>query len=281
MEQQLENGNSDRKTFGKSSVNFKTVSSILTKATGFMNEYDYTLNPYSGCTFGCTYCYAAFFSTSQEKRDNWGHWVEVKENALALLQRKRKRPMKQMTIYMSSVTDPYQPIERELELTRSILKELIEFHDVRLVVQTRSGIITRDIDLLRQFQAIQVNMTITTDSEVVRKVFEPFCSSNATRLNAIKEVKAAGINACISITPLLPVENPVNFINELLGIGVDKFVVQPFHSEKGNYVAGTRESAMRLLREFNWTPQRYKEVESLMKSMIPAIGIGKSGFNPV
>lgn len=266
---------------GKTSIQFKDASSILTKASGFMNEYDYTLNPYSGCSFGCTYCYAAFFSHSQEKKDNWGHWVEVKQNALALLHKKRKRPLIDKTIYMSSVTDPYQPIEREVELTRNILKELIDYHDVRLVIQTRSGLITRDIDLLKRFKALQVNMTITTDSEVVRKVFEPFCSSNATRIKAIKEIALAGINSCVTITPLLPVENPLKFIEELLDTTVTKFVIQPFHPEKGNYVAGTREAAMKLLKDYNWTPQRYREFESLIKRRIPTIGIGKSGFNPI
>jgi DNA repair photolyase len=277
----VENKHSDKQFLGKSSIEYKTVASILTKATGFMSGYDYTLNQYSGCSFGCTYCYAAFFSNSQEKRDNWGNWIEVKENALSLLKKKRKRPLKQKTIYMSSVTDPYQPIEKELELTRSLLKELIDYHDVRLVIQTRSGLITRDIDLFKQFSAVQVNMTITTDSEIVRKVFEPLCSSNSTRVKAIKEVNAAGINCCITITPLLPVENPVIFIDDLLRTGVKKFIIQPFHVEKGNYVAGTRESAVRLLKELNWNAQRYKEVESLIKLKIPDICIGKIGFNPI
>ena len=106
-----------RTKLGKSRVEYKAASGILTKASGFISAFDYTLNPYSGCTFGCTYCYAAFFARSRERVDNWGYWVQVKENALDLLRRKRKKTLKGKTIYMSSVTDPYQPIERELELT--------------------------------------------------------------------------------------------------------------------------------------------------------------------
>src|SRR5215468_1187729 len=109
-------------------VRYKQSSGILSKATGFINSFDFTLNPYSGCAFGCTYCYAAFFTPTTELQETWGQWVEVKENALELLRKKRKRPLLDKTIYMSSVTDPYQPVERSLELTRSILRELLDFH---------------------------------------------------------------------------------------------------------------------------------------------------------
>src|SRR5205807_557108 len=118
-------------------------------------------NPYSGCTFGCNYCYAAFFANTETLKQNWGRWVQVKENALSLLIKRRKKPLIDKTIYMSSVTDPYQPIERDLKLTRALLEELLAYHQVHLVVQTRGSLVTRDIDLLQQFEYVQVNMTVT------------------------------------------------------------------------------------------------------------------------
>lgn len=82
----------DKRAFiGQSEVIYKAAASILTEAKGFMESYDYTLNPYSGCSFGCTYCYAAFFSRTEEQRKNWGYWVRVKENALQLLIKFRKK----------------------------------------------------------------------------------------------------------------------------------------------------------------------------------------------
>ncbi len=270
-----------RTSIGNTEVLYKNASSILTEAKGFMGAYDFTLNPYSGCSFGCTYCYAAFFSRLEEQRQNWGNWLHVKQNALQLLIKYRKKPLIEKTIYMSSVTDPYQPIERDLKLTRSLLKELLLFHRTRLVIQTRSPIITRDIDLLKQFNVIQVNMTITTDSEKVRKVFEPLCPSNANRLRAIKEVNEAGINTCITMTPLLPVENAEEFAKTLLDTGVKKFIIQPFHSDKGKFVAGTRENAMRLIKESNWNIDKYNEVLEIFRKYIPDIGIGKDGFSPI
>ncbi len=272
----------DKKTsVGKTEVIYKKASSILTEGKGFMGGYDYTLNPYSGCSFGCTYCYAAFFSRSEEQRQNWGYWIHVKENALQLLIKQRKKTLHDKTIYMSSVTDPYQPIERELNLTRSLLKELLDYHQPRLVIQTRSQLATRDIDLFKQFRVIQVNMTITTDSENVRKVFEPLCPSNSSRLKAIKEIHDAGVNSCITMTPLLPVEDAEGFAKSLLDTGIKKFIIQPFHSDKGKFIASTREKAMDLVKQMNWTMDKYQRVFDVIQKHIPDIGIGKDGFKPI
>jgi len=281
MASQLPIENKKKTSIGRTEILYKTVSSILTPASGFMDLYDFTLNPYSGCSFGCTYCYAAFFSRSKQQRDDWGNWVLVKENAVEQLQKRRKKPLVDKTIYMSSVTDPYQPLERELLLTRTILQELADYHQVRLVIQTRSPLITRDIDLFKQFANIQVNMTITTDSETIRKVFEPFCPSNADRLEAIKTVSKAGIGTCITMTPLLPVDDIEKFINDLKATGVINFIVQPFHAEKGKFVAGTREAAMDLLKLYDWSNEKYRAIEKKLKEAFPSIGIGKYGFKPV
>jgi len=272
----------EKKTsLGKSEVLYRNAASILTEGKGFMDGYDYTLNPYSGCTFGCTYCYAAFFSRSEEQRKNWGYWVQVKENALQLLMKFRKKPLIDKTIYLSSVTDPYQPIDKELGLTRSILKELLDNHKVRLVIQTRSPLSTRDIDLFQQFETIQVNMTITTDSEDVRKAFEPLCPSNKVRLKAIKEINDAGVNSCITMTPLLPVKDAHLFATGLVQSGIKKFIIQPFHADKGKFVASTREDAMKIVKEMNWTNDKYLEVQNIIQQYIPNIGIGKDGFKPI
>jgi DNA repair photolyase len=268
-------------SISKAKIEYKSVSSILTPASGFMDLYDFTLNPYSGCSFGCTYCYAAFFSRTAGQRDTWGKWVQVKQNALNELIKWRKKPLIDKTIYISSVTDPYQPLEKDLRLTRHLLQELSDFHQVRPVIQTRSPLVKRDIELFHRFRYIQVNMTITTDSEVIRKMFEPRCPPNEDRLKAIKEVSDAGIPACITMTPLLPIENIDAFIQGLRSTGISKLTVQPFHLERGKFIAGTRQAALELLRVYDWSPQKYLEVESQLRKAFPAIGIGKNGFKPI
>jgi DNA repair photolyase len=142
-------------------------------------------------------------------------------------------------------------------------------------------LVTRDIDLFKKFNVIQVNMTVTTDSEKVRKVFEPFCTGNKQRLQAIKEVSDAGIQSCITMTPLLPVDDAYSFAEVLLETGIKKFIIQPFHRDKGKFVAGTRAEAMKILSEYNWDDNEYQRVLKVMQQLIPNLGIGKTGFAPI
>lgn len=280
------------KQIGQASVEYKPTSAILTPATGFMDAYDYTLNPYSGCSFGCTYCYAAFFSRDREKRDNWGYWVNVKENAVSKLDG-LKRSLDGKFIYMSSVTDPYQPIERKLEITRGLLNIMAERHKPKLVIQTRSPMVVRDCDLFQRIEnnggRVQVNMTVTTDDEDIRRTFEPYCPSNSVRIQAIGEVLAAGIDACITMTPLLLVKDAHIFSESLLKTDIKKFIAQPFHFQQGKFIASTREKAFAIMAEkLGCTPssfrdeymKHYDEVFNVLRKNLPSLGEGKDGFAP-
>jgi DNA repair photolyase len=263
-----------REKFGQASVSYQQASSILTASKGAMADFDFTLNPYSGCTFACSYCYAAFFTKTDEEQNNWGRWVRVKENALQLLMKFRKRPLYKKSIYMSSVTDPYQPIERELELTRSLLQEFIKYHHIRLVIQTRSPLVVRDIELFKQFPSIQVNMSVTTDTEEVRKVFEPVCSSIEMRLKAIQQVREAGVNACISLAPLLPIHNAEQFAHRLLDTGVQKYYLNSFHMNNSKFVSGTREGAIKLVNDLGWDDYKLNKAVVTLKNHLPELRVG-------
>ncbi len=282
---------------GQADVAYVKTGQLLTKATGFMDAYDFTLNPYSGCSFGCTYCYAAFFSRDADKRDNWGYWVSVKANAVALLD-KRRRSLDGKLIYMSSVTDPYQPIERQLGLTRGLLEIMAERHKPKLVVQTRSPLVERDCDLFRRIVdkggRVQVNMTVTTDDEDIRRTFEPFCPANRRRLAAIRAVQAAGIDTCITMTPLLLVNDNDAFADDLIGTGVRRFIAQSFHFNRGKFVAQTRGQAFDLMAEKlgcergNFVGEYLKRYRQFFKVLsnklrdnnLPPLGEGKAGFAP-
>ncbi|MDX2159712.1 MAG: radical SAM protein [bacterium] len=261
-------------------IHHKTAKSILSKASGFASSFDFTLNPYSGCAFGCTYCYAAFFAPTDALQESWGKWVAVKENALELLRKRRKTPLTHRTIYMSTVTDPYQHVEKRLELTRAILRELIDHHQPRLMIQTRSPLVTRDIHLLREFTHVRVNMTVTTDDEDIRRAFEPTCPPNRQRLDAIREIAAAGVDTCVTMTPLLPVRNPENFARDLLSVGAQRYVVQQFHTHQRRFAAGTGDKARALLAERGWSAADYAHVKAVLAAHLPNLYEGKAGFAP-
>ncbi len=289
----VENPGSKPQRVGEAAVAYNPAREVLTKATGFMDEYDFTLNPYSGCSFGCTYCYAAFFSRDVQKRDDWGYWVSVKENAVDLLAKRKPGALDDKLIYMSSVTDPYQPVERELKLTHRLLKILAERHKPKLVVQTRSPDVTQDCELFRRIEdnggRVQVNMTVTTDDEDIRRTFEPSCPSNRLRLRAISKVQDAGIDACITMTPLLLVSNPTAFADSLRDTGVRKFIAQPFHFQRGKFLANTRDKAFDLMAQKLGCDRQsfrteyikhYKQVFDVLKTTLPELGEGKAGFSP-
>lgn len=180
--------------------------SVLTEQGGRSTiPYDYTINPYRGCLFGCSYCYASKFVHGDEaKKAEWGTWVEVKKNAVDALARESHKLFGK-TVFFSSATDPYQPVERRLGLTRALLEVLLMAYPGRVHMQTRSPYVVRDIDLFRRFGAtLDVGISIPTDSEVVRKAFEPRAPAIPRRLEAARALKSAGIRTIASIAPLLP-----------------------------------------------------------------------------
>ncbi len=251
---------------------------ILTAGAGFLREYDYSLNPYVGCTFGCSYCYAAFFAPF-DRQPTWGDWVRVKRNAARKLSRLR-RSLEGKTIYMSSATDPYQPLERRLELTRSLLPLLAQ-KGAHLVVQTRSPLVARDIDLLSEFREVCVNFSVTTDSEDVRRAFEPRNPPIPDRLRAAGEVADAGIPVAITMTPLLPLADACRFAEQVAATGAQRFVVDRFVGTTGHFRAGTGEAAGRLADAVEWDDAGYRRAkETLIDRLSPRIREGEAGFSP-
>ncbi|MGB9716031.1 MAG: SPL family radical SAM protein [Thermodesulfovibrionales bacterium] len=164
--------------------------------------YEYTLNPYIGCEYGCIYCYARFMKKFTGHKEKWGMFIDVKINALELLKKeiKKKRPER---VWMSSICDPYQPIEREYRLTRRCLEILID-NGWPVTIQTKSHLVLRDIGLLKQSNKIEVCLTITTADEKIKRIFEPFAPSIENRIKALAKLHSEGIKTQVMIAPLLP-----------------------------------------------------------------------------
>ncbi|KYC95154.1 hypothetical protein B4102_1425 [Heyndrickxia sporothermodurans] len=184
---------------------------ILTEAKGYLNVgFTHSLNPYSGCAFSCRYCYVREMPIQRFKEIPWGEWLDIKTNAAENYRNeiiKLRRKNKPVNIFMSSATDPYQPIERKANITRAILAEMIENPPDFLQIQTRSPLITRDIDLiirLKEKCEVLVSMTIETDREEIKQIFASYAPGIKIRLKALKEIHDAGIPTQASISPVLP-----------------------------------------------------------------------------
>src|SRR5712691_2981897 len=232
--------------------------SIFSPATGYIRRggFDWTCNPYVGCSFGCSYCYAMFLPQNRRPKEDWGRWFQAKVNAVEVARKKAPKVAGQ-ALYMSSVTDPYLPAERSLGLTRGILEELVP-HQPRLLIQTRGPLVVRDIDVLRRFRAVRVNVSIPTDSEEVRRAFEPKAPPLERRWQAAAELKAAGLAVGICVTPMLPIKDTNGFVNRLVEFEPEVLVVQEFHDSGGGFGADTGEEARRIAAERRWTGEDYR-----------------------
>ncbi len=163
---------------------------------------DYTINPYIGCEHGCTYCYARFMKRYTGHREPWGRFVDVKINAVSLLQReiRRKRAGK---VWISGVCDPYQPIEKEYELTKGCLEVLLR-HGWPVLVQTKSPLVLRDAELMRRLREIEVGFTITTADANVKEIFEPNAPAVKDRIETLEKLHSVGVKTYAMIAPILP-----------------------------------------------------------------------------
>ncbi|MFY0781825.1 radical SAM protein [Peribacillus simplex] len=183
----------------------------LTEAKGYLDVgFTHSLNPYSGCAFSCRYCYVREMPIQKFKGVPWGEWVDIKTNAAEIYRKEiltLRGKSKTVNIFMSSATDPYQPLERKTNITRAILEEMIKNPPDFLQIQTRSPLIIRDIDLLVKLKKkcrVLVSMTIETDREDIKRIFSPYAPGIKLRTKALKEVHDAGISTQVSISPVMP-----------------------------------------------------------------------------
>jgi DNA repair photolyase len=276
----------ERSAFGQASVQHIDSKSILTPASGFMSQYKFTLNPYGGCAFGCEYCYARFFAPSSEQRETWGQWVLVKTNARELIAGACRSGVLKSgdAVYMSSVTDPYQPVERRFGLARAVLEAILDSGgQPRLTIQTRSPLVTRDIDLFERFEKLRVNVTITTDSEDVRLRYEPHCPSIRARFKTAAALSAAGVRIGISISPMLPLKDAEAFGARLADLRADEYVTQYLKPGRSQFASGTSAEALRRVREDGWGVPEYRRAREVLARALgderPLLE-GVAGFAP-
>lgn len=184
--------------------------------------FDYCLNPYTGCSHACRYCYAGLFIRRYSGHtEPWGEFVDIKVNAPELLRRQLPRA-KKGTVWISSVCDPYQPVEVRYQLTKKCL-EIIRQFDFSVFIQTKSDLVVRDVELLQEIKEIEVGFSIATDDDRTAALFEPGAPSISRRLLALEKIKHKNIKTFAFIGPLLP-QNPIRLVNLLRGL-VDRVFI--------------------------------------------------------
>ena len=171
--------------------------------------FTWTINPYRGCEFACKYCYARYTHEFMEMRDGaeFEQKIYVKQHAADLLRRELRRVKPSEAIALGTATDPYQPAERRYEVTRGILEEFARHRGFELGIVTKSNLIVRDIDLLREVSrsnALSIHITVTTLNVELARILEPRAPRPDLRLDAVRQLSEAGLTVGVSCSPVLP-----------------------------------------------------------------------------
>jgi DNA repair photolyase len=183
--------------------------SLLNRCSGTRMPFTWTINPYRGCEFACKYCYARYTHEFMEMRDglDFERKIYVKQHAANLLRQELRRVKPGEDIALGTATDPYQPAEKRYEVTRAILEEIARHSGLELGIVTKSNLVLRDLDLLQAIaknNQLFVNLTITTLNADLARVLEPRAPRPDLRLDAMRRLGEAGIQAGVICAPVLP-----------------------------------------------------------------------------
>ena len=171
--------------------------------------FTWTINPYRGCEFGCRYCYARYTHEFMEMRDGmeFEQKIYVKQHAAGLLRHELRRVKHDEAIALGTATDPYQPAERRYEVTRTILQEFALHRGFELGIVTKSNLIVRDLELLKEVgktNRLSVHVTITTLHVELARILEPRAPRPDLRLDAVRALSKAGLRVGLSCSPVVP-----------------------------------------------------------------------------
>lgn len=172
------------------------VKDYLTKSN--LPASDYVINPYVGCPHGCKYCYASFMKRFTGHKEEWGTFIDIKRCDKKINTKK----LENKTVFLSSVTDCYNKFEEKYKITREILQELINVN-CNLNISTKSKLILRDIDLLKQMKNLIVSISINTLDENFKNDMDN-ASSIKERLETLKELHKNGIYTVLFMSPIFP-----------------------------------------------------------------------------
>lgn len=216
---------------------------------------DYALNPYRGCAHACVYCYAP--AVIHWDKGKWGDLVEAKINLPRILS-KELRVKKKGVVGLGTVTDPYQPAEKKYEITRRCL-ELLLMHDFPVCIQTKSSLVLRDIDLLKEFKNVEVGITLTALDDAMREKIEPGATSVSERLRTLTELRENGIKTWVFLGPVMPHITEVDaLVDAIADVKPEYVLVDRLRLKEGMWER---------VREFieGWKPELICEYEKIFQ----------------
>lgn len=172
------------------------VKDYLTKSN--LPASNYVINPYVGCPHACKYCYASFMKRFTGHDEKWGTFIDIKECDKPI----NLKRLQGKSVFISSVTDCYNPFEEKYRITRNILEQLANT-DCEITISTKSNLILRDLELLKKLPQLKVAFSINTLNEAFRKDMDQ-ASSIQERLKAMEELYHAGIHTVLFMSPIFP-----------------------------------------------------------------------------
>src|SRR5437667_1069220 len=186
------------------------VRSILNRCVSKREmPFTWTVNPYRGCEFACKYCYARYTHEFMEMRDgvDFEQKIYVKQHAADLLRHELRQVKPGEEIAIGTATDPYQPAERRNEVTRAILEELARHQGLEIGIVSKSTLILRDVEVLKQLaerNELFINLTITTLNADLARILEPRAPRPDLRLDTVRKLNQAGLAAGVICAPVVP-----------------------------------------------------------------------------
>jgi len=270
-------------------------NSILTRSTGYLRGVSsHSLNPYIGCGFGSSSCgegcYVQFNQWINRGRE-WGKFVDVKVNADEVYLRTVKAEKRwaarrriPFSIFFSSSTDPWQPIERKFRITRRVLHSMLEEAPDVLILQTHSSMIMEDLELIVALSkqcALRVHLTIEGDKDSLPGLPPPPCSVEK-RISIAKELASTGVTVVICMSPLYPLLDPSYFFSRLVESGVSAVVIDHFIKGDGTQ-NGSRTRRTKLpiaIAAFDKHAEKlsYREKIANIAARYLPVGVSSSGF---
>lgn len=222
------------------------VKDLVTKSN--LPASDYVINPYVGCPHGCRYCYACFMKRFTGHSEEWGSFIDIKQCDKPISQKK----LQGKSVFLSSVTDCYNPFEEKYKITRNILEQLISI-DCELNISTKSNLVLRDIDLLKQCKNLKVSISVNTLDEKFKNDMDN-ASSIQERLETLETLYKNGIYMVLFMSPVFPVITDYREIIEKTNKYVDEYWFENLNlrgSYKQDIISYIKRTSPHLLKLYN------------------------------